>query len=74
MFFLSVTGIGFKGNVASILAYHAALSEMGWEIQDLLSRSYEIIFRGERGRKLNPLSMMLVLIAHHSAASIAVIT
>ena len=69
----SVFGIGFKGNIAAALAYHAGLSEMGWEIQDLISRCYEIIFRGERGRKLNPPSLMLTLVAHHSAACTAVI-
>jgi len=46
---------------------------MGWEIQDLISRCHEILFGGERGRKLNPLSLMLTLVAHHSAACTAVI-
>ena len=59
--------------VATALASHGGLSEMGWEIQDLIFRSAEIIFGGERGLKLNPPSLMLTLLAHHSAACSAVI-
>lgn len=55
------------------LASHGGLSEMGWEIQDLVFRTAEIIFGGERGLKLNPPSLMLTLLAHHSAACSAVI-
>ena len=73
MFFPSAFGIGLTGNFSAVLAAHAGLSEMGWEIQDLITRCYEIVFGGERGRKLNPLALMLLLVSHHSAACTAVI-
>lgn len=74
MFFPSAFGIGLTGNFSAALAAHGGLSEMGWEIQDLISRCYEIVFGGERGRKLNPLALMLLVVAHHSlACSTAVI-
>ena len=73
MFLPSAFGIGLPENFATALAGHAGLSEMGWEVQDVISRTYEIIFGGEIGRKLNPISLMLTIVAHHSAACTAVI-
>ena len=71
----SAFGLGhfLPAGAATALAAHGGLSEMGWEIQDLIFRSAEIIFGGERGLKLNPPSLMLTLLAHHSASCTAVI-
>ena len=75
LFFPSAFGLGSVLPVGhpTALASHAGLSEMGWEVQDILFRSYEIIYGGDKGRKLNPPALMLPLIAHHSAACMAVI-
>ena len=54
--------------VASAMARHACLCEYGWETEDFILRIYELIFCGEKGRKLNSMNLMLILIAHHSAA------
>ena len=66
------SGFGFghflPAGVATAMACQANLCELGWEIEDTLMRFYEIIFGGERGRKLNPPSLMLTLMAHHTAA------
>ena len=63
----------FPPGVASAMAAQANLCELGWEIEDTLMRIYEIIFGGERGRKLNPPSLMLTLMAHHTAAFLVAI-
>jgi len=66
------SGFGFghllPTGVATAMACQANLCELGWEIEDTLMRIYEIIFGGERGRKFNPPSLMLTLVAHHTAA------
>jgi len=59
--------------VASALACHGALCEVGWEIQDFLVRLKEIAFDGESGRKKNPASFMAVLIMHHTVAQCLVL-
>ena len=75
LFIPSAFGLGsmLPAGMATAMASHAGLCEMGWEVQDLLYRGYEIIWGGEKGRKLNPRSLMLTLIAHHSASCSAVI-
>jgi len=59
--------------VASALACHGALCEVGWEIQDFLVRLKEIVFDGEAGRKKNPASWMAVLVFHHTMAQCLVL-
>ena len=59
--------------VASTLACHANLSVFGFELEDILVRLYQINFEGDRGRKLNPMNLMLVLLLHHTAAFCMVI-
>ena len=75
LMFPSAFGIGYMlpAGVASTMARHANLSEFGFELQDILVRLYQISFAGERGRKLNPLNLMLVLLVHHTAAFCLVI-
>ena len=75
LLFPSAFGFGylFPDGVASAMACQALLCELGWEISDTLLRIYEIIFGGERGRKMNPLSLMMTLMAHHTAAFLIVI-
>jgi len=60
-------------SVASALACHGALCEVGWEIQDFVVRLKEIIFDGEAGRKKNPASWMAVLVFHHTIAQCLVL-
>ena len=71
----STIGLGsmLPVGVASAMACHGGLFEIGWEVEDMIVRFYEIIFGGEKGRKRNPTSLILVLIAHHSAACCLVI-
>ena len=68
--FPSGFGLGhlFPAGVASAMACQAILCELGREIEDTLMRFYEIIFGGEIGRKLNPPSLMLTLLGHHTAS------
>ena len=58
---------------ATAMARQGMLCEMGWEVQDIMMRCYEILFGGEKGRKLNPLNLMLAIMAHHSASCTSVI-
>mmetsp|Transcript_58241 Transcript_58241/g.147700 ORF Transcript_58241/g.147700 Transcript_58241/m.147700 type:complete len:339 (+) Transcript_58241:53-1069(+) len=53
-------------SVASALACHGALCEVGWEIQDTLVRLKERVCDGESGRKKNPASFMAALLLHHA--------
>lgn len=54
--------------VASALACHGAICEVGWEIQDSAVRLKELLFDGELGRKKNPAGYLLVNAIHHSCA------
>ena len=71
------SGFGFSSmlpaGVASAMACQANLCELGWEISDTLLRIYEIIFGGEKGRRMNPPSLMMTLMAHHTAAFLVAI-
>ena len=71
----SAIGLGhmLPVGVASAMACHGGLSEIGWEVEDMLIRVYEIIFGGVEGRKKNPMSLIIFLIMHHSAACCMVI-
>ena len=54
--------------VASAMACHGGISEIGYEVSDMMVRFYEIIFGAEKGRRKNPPSVIFGLVAHHSAA------
>ena len=54
--------------MATAMACHGSLTEIGGEMADMMKRLYEIIFCGKEGRKKNPMSAMITLIVHHSAA------
>jgi hypothetical protein len=60
-------------SMASALACHGALCEVGWEIQDFLVRLKELVFDGEAGRKKNPAPFMAVLVLHHTVAQCLVL-
>jgi hypothetical protein len=53
---------------AGALARHGALCEVGWEIQDVGVRLWEMTFGGELGRKKNPTPLLIMFAMHHSAA------
>ena len=71
----SVLGMSylFPAGVTAAMARHGALCEIGFEIQDTLLRTWQIVFGGEIGRKRNPLSMMVIQLMHHSLAFCLVI-
>lgn len=43
---------------SAALACHGALSETGWEIQDLATRVHRIVLGGEEGRRRNPPALL----------------
>jgi len=51
---------------ASALACHGGLCEAGWELQDCIVRTYQIIFGGEAGRAKNPVAIVVLLLMHHA--------
>lgn len=59
--------------VASALACHGALAEVGWEIQDTLVRAKQIVCDGKAGRKHNPVKMVVFLLMHHVLAQCLVL-
>ena len=59
--------------VASAMACHGGLSEIGYEVEDMMVRFYEVIFGGEKGRRKNPPTVIFGLLSHHSAACCLVI-
>ena len=59
--------------IATAMACHGSLSEIGSEIGDMVKRCYEIIFKGEEGRRKNPMNIMIILLMHHSCACCMVI-
>ena len=44
--------------LASALALHGALCEVGWELQDAVVRIYDILFCGEDGKCASPPSFL----------------
>ena len=63
----------FPPGMASAMACHGGLSEIGYEIEDIMVRLYEILYGGEKGRRKNPSSVLFGLFAHHSAACCLVV-
>jgi len=59
--------------VASALACHGALIEVGWEIQDSLMRIKEMTWDGEAGRRRNPTKLVVPMFMHHVLAQILVV-
>eukprot|EP00929_Paragymnodinium_shiwhaense_P016879 TRINITY_DN12556_c0_g1_i1.p1 TRINITY_DN12556_c0_g1~~TRINITY_DN12556_c0_g1_i1.p1 ORF type:complete len:335 (+),score=43.77 TRINITY_DN12556_c0_g1_i1:50-1054(+) len=66
----SVCGLAgyLPDGVAFALARHGGLCEVGWEIQDSITRLLEVAFGGARGREKNPPSFLLALALHHTCA------
>lgn len=55
-------------SVASAMARHGALSEVGWEFSDTITRVYEVVFGGKEGRRKNPPVLLFSYALHHCAA------
>jgi len=68
----SLLGLAPPG-VASALACHAALAEVGWEIQDTLKRAKEFLLDGKLGRQMNPPKLVVPLLMHHVLAECLVL-
>lgn len=56
----------FSPEVGSALACHGGLCEAGWELQDGLTRAYQVIFGGDEGRKKNPPALCAIMAIHHT--------
>lgn len=62
----SVFSLSFiSASTATTLACHGALCEAGWEIQDTVTRIYQLLFTGEDGKKNNPIPLLVILFFHH---------
>jgi hypothetical protein len=59
---------GFESATASSIAMLGILSEIGWELMDVLRMIYVRIFR-ENGKKIVPDRVFHIELAHHSLAS-----
>eukprot|EP00929_Paragymnodinium_shiwhaense_P016880 TRINITY_DN12556_c0_g2_i1.p1 TRINITY_DN12556_c0_g2~~TRINITY_DN12556_c0_g2_i1.p1 ORF type:complete len:314 (+),score=53.14 TRINITY_DN12556_c0_g2_i1:201-1142(+) len=66
----SVCGLAgyLPDGVAFALARHGGLCEVGWEVQDSITRVLEVAFGGKRGREKNPPSFLLAFALHHTCA------
>lgn len=71
----SALGFGylFPTGIASAMACHGSLTEIGTEVEDMLCRVYAMIYGGEKGRNKSPASLWFFLICHHSVACLLVI-
>lgn len=58
--------IGGPSALASALACHGGLCEAGWELQDCIVRTYQIIFGGKAGKAQNPPGLLVLLLMHHA--------
>jgi len=57
-------GLGMARDLAVALACHGALCEVGWELQDTITRAYDVIFvPGWRAK--SPPALLAVMGAHH---------
>jgi hypothetical protein len=63
----SILGIG-DPSVASSLAVCGVLSEIGWELQDMIDILLTRLFNKE-GKKIFPNVIVVILLVHHSLAS-----
>lgn len=57
--------LGFEGRVFTALACHGALCEAGWELQDIVARVHQRLLQGEKGKSMNPLPLLAVVLVHH---------
>mmetsp|Transcript_3444 Transcript_3444/g.10695 ORF Transcript_3444/g.10695 Transcript_3444/m.10695 type:complete len:339 (+) Transcript_3444:67-1083(+) len=58
--------LGMTGPLVSTLACHGALCEAGWELQDAVVRTYQVVLGGAAGRAKNPTGMLVILGLHHT--------
>lgn len=70
---LCVLGVFFSPEVCATLVCHAALSEVGWELQDTLMRIKALLFDGEVGRRRNPPILLTMYAFHHTCAFFLVV-
>lgn len=52
-------------NLAYALGRHGALCEAGWELQDAMTRTYQITLGGEEGKNINPVPLRIIMCLHH---------
>ena len=45
--------------MSSALVRQGAMCELGWEVQDVVCRAYQIILGGRQGRRVNPLPLVV---------------
>ena len=66
----SALGMGylFPTGIATAMACHGSLSELGCELEGMLLAIYEVTFGGEKGRKKNPMTLWIALIIHHTCS------
>lgn len=55
----------FSLEVRVALACHGALCEAGWELQDGLSRAWQVNFGSAAQKRRNPTSMLVIMGLHH---------
>lgn len=60
-----VPALGVPAHVATALACHGALCEAGWELQDILSRLFQVCCTKE-GARNNPTALLVILGIHHT--------
>jgi hypothetical protein len=58
-------GLG-PARLQTSLAVQGSLCEAGWEVMDVLTRAWDVVYGGEAGRRRNPRSLLMVLALHHS--------
>jgi len=59
--------------LASTLACHGALCEVGWEVQDYIVRWCDILFGGQAGRARQPVPVMVLMTLHHAMGTLLVV-
>ena len=60
------SALGGTGEIVWALARHGAMCEMGWELQDVFTRAYKVLYGGQRGRAQNPLGLLIFVGIHHA--------
>jgi len=65
--------LGILPGIAPVLARHGGLCEVGWEVQDYLSRWWDIIFGGPEGRARQPAAIMILMTLHHAMGTCLVV-
>jgi len=67
----SVTGL--LPALATTMACHGALCEVGWEVQDYLCRWHDILLGGPEGRARQPVPIMIIMTFHHAMGTLLVV-